>query len=207
MRYLLLLLPTLLYGVDCAHPENSAEKTLCSNPELRARDQEIGAQSAALKSKLSGENAAILADTEMPFLRERNNCSNQSEIAACLAKVLAGRQELLHRTQTEPDAIRAAIAQANYIDVGFVWKYWPRLVGRDVSVYGCLMLDDPAPRTHAMLETENQRAVPVVFKSMPEEIADFLDDQKPCAHWRVQVRRQADAFVLFADEVLGRPLP
>jgi len=42
---------------------------------------------------------------------------------------------------------------------------------------------------------------------MPQEIADFLEDQKPCAHWTVTVRPREDKFILYADEVLGRPLP
>jgi uncharacterized protein len=207
MRCLLLLLPTLLYGIDCAHPENPAEKTVCTHPDLRAKDQDIERQAAALKSKLTGENAAILADTEMPFLRQRDDCSNEADVAACLGKILAERQGLLSRTQGDPNAIRAGLAQAHYIDIGFLWKYWPQLVDRKLAVYGCLMLEDAAPRTHAELETENQHSVPVVFKSMTEEIADFLDDQKPCAHWAVTVRKQGDKFVLYSDEVLGRPLP
>jgi uncharacterized protein len=206
MRFILFLLPSLLYAINCGHPENSAEKAVCTRPELKAQDQDIERQSAALKSKLSGENAAILTDTEMPFLRQRDDCSNESDVPACLAKVLSGRQDLLNRTQQDPNAIRQAISQVQYIDIGFLWKYWPQLVDRKLSVYGCLILDDATPRTHAQLETENQHAVPVVFKSMTEEIADFLDDQKPCAHWLVTVRKQGDKFILSADEVLGRPL-
>jgi uncharacterized protein len=210
MRWLLLLFllrPSTLYGIDCANPENSAERAVCTRPELRAKDQDIERQAAALKSKLSGENAAILTDTEMPFLRQRDDCSNEPDVPACLGKVLSERQDLLTRTQADPNAIREAVAQVRYIDIGFLWKYWARLVDRKLSVYGCLMLDDATPRVHAELETENQHAVPLVFKSMTEEIADFLDDQKPCAHWLVTVRKQADKFVLSADEVLGRPLP
>ena len=208
MRFLLLLLiSTRLYAIDCAHPENSAETAVCTHPELRARDQEIERQTSALKAKLTGENAAILSDTTMPFLRQRDDCSNDADIPACLGKILSQRQELLNRAQADPNAMRQAIAQAYYIDIGFLWKYWPQLVDRKLSVYGCLILDDPAPRTHAVLETENQHSVPLVFKSMTEEIADFLDDQKPCAHWLVTVRKQGDTFILSADEVLGRPLP
>lgn len=212
MRFILLLLPTLVlalncWGIDCAHPENSAEKTVCTRPDLRAKDQDIEEKSATLKSKLSGENAAILADTSMPFLRQRDDCSNESDIPACLGKILSERQDLLNRAQADPNAIRAAISQAHYVDIGFLWKYWAQLVDRKLSVYGCLQLEDAAPRTHAELETENQHSVPLVFKSMPEEIADFLDDQKPCAHWLVTVRKQGGKFDLYADDVLGRPLP
>jgi hypothetical protein len=207
MRFLLLLIPPLLYGLDCRHPDNSAEKTLCASPELRARNQDIENQTSTLKSKLTGENAAILTDTEMPFLRRWNDCSNASDVPACLGTVLSERRDLLTRTQADPTAIRQAIAQVRYIDIGFLWKYWPQLVDRKLSVYGCLSPDDATPRIHATLETENQPAVPVLFKSMTEEIADFLDDQKPCAHWEVTVRKQASQLVLYADEVLGRPLP
>jgi uncharacterized protein len=207
MRWLLILLPTLAYAIDCAHPESSAEQTVCTTPSIRALDQDIERQTAALKSKLPGENAAILADTELPFLRQRNNCSNESDVPGCLTKVLSQRQDLLKRAQSDPNAIREAIAQSDYIDIGFVWKYWPQLVGRKLSVFGCLSLEEAAPRTHAELETENQKAVPVVFKSMTQEIADFLDDQRPCAHWLVTIRKQGDKFILYADDVLGRPLP
>jgi uncharacterized protein len=197
----------LLLLINCAHPENSAEQTVCSRPELKARDQEIARRSAALKAKLNGENAAILADTEMPFLRQRDDCSNASDIPACLDKILAQRQALLERAESNPEAVRDAVGQARYVDIGFLWKYFPQLLGHKISVYGCLSLDDPAPRVHATLETENQKSVAVLFKSMSDEIADFLDDQKPCAHWDVEVRKQGAGFVLYADEVLGRPLP
>ncbi|HEY3841587.1 MAG TPA: hypothetical protein VGL72_33685 [Bryobacteraceae bacterium] len=204
---ILIFLPALLYGIDCASPENSAEQTICTHPDLRSADAEIEHQTAALKSKLSGENAAILTDTQMPFLRERDDCSNDSDVPACIHKVLAARSDLLNRAQSDPNVVREALAHVRYIDIGFLWKYWGQLVNRKLSVYGCILLDDATPRTHAVLETENQHSVPVVFKSMTEEIADFLDDQKPCAHWLVTIRKQAGKFELYSDDVLGRPLP
>ena len=208
MRLLLLLLiPGAVYSLDCRSPENSAEKTVCTTPALRAKNQAIERQSAELKLKLTAENAAILADTELPFLRQRNDCSNESDIPACLEKTLSQRQDLLNRAQADPNAMRDALTEANYIDIGFLRKYWSLLVGRKVSVYGCITPGETAPRIHAELETENQPAVPLLFKSMPDEIAEFLDDQKPCAHWLVTVRKQGDKFLLYADEVLGRPLP
>ena len=208
MRYLvLLLLPAWLHAVDCKHQENTVDQAICTRPDLRALDQQIEKQSAALKSKLTGENAAILSDSEMPFLRERNGCSNEiSNVPGCVQKVLTQRRDLLARAQADSTAIRQAIDQANYIDVGFLWKYWPRLLGRKLSVWGCLMPDD-TEKTHAMLETENQPPAPVEFKSMPHSIAEFLDDQKPCSHWGVTVRKQGDKFILYADDVLGEPLP
>jgi len=68
-------------------------------------------------------------------------------------------------------------------------------------------MPDDDQKTRAVLETENQPPASVLFKSMPEEIAEFLDDQKPCAYWAVTVQKQGDKFLLSADEVLGRPLP
>jgi uncharacterized protein len=203
MRWALLFMPAMVFATNCAHPENSAETAVCSHADLKTKDQDIERQTASLKTRLSGENAAILTDTELPFLRQRNNCSNESDIPACLEKVLSQRLDLL----TRPNAIQEAIAQAYYIDIGFLWKYWPQLVGRKLSVFGCLSLDDGPAKTHATLETENQKPVAVVFKSMTDEIADFLDDQKPCSHWLVTVRKESDKPVLFGDEVLGRPLP
>lgn len=195
-------------AIDCAHPDGLADQTLCSHPDLNARDNAIATQAAALKPKLPPALAAILADTELPFERSRNDCSNDSDIPACLAKILAERQSLLTKAAANPETLRDALTQARFIDIGFLWKYWPQLVGRKLSVFGCLSLDDgPAPHTHATLETENQKSVPVLFKSMPEEIGDFLDDQKPCAHWAVEVRKQPAGPLLYADDVLGRPLP
>ena len=194
-------------GIDCAQPDGPAEQTVCTHPDLKAKDDAITRQTAALKTTLKGGNAAILADTEMPFLRLRNDCSNESDIPACLSKVLGARQDLLNRAAAQPDAIREALAQVRYVDVSFLWKYWPQLVGRKLSVFGCLILDDAAPRTTAVLEADNQKSVAVRFKSMPEEMADFLDDQKPCAHWLVEVRKEGDGPLLYAEEVLGRPLP
>jgi uncharacterized protein len=202
----LLLLPVLLQAFDCNHPANPVEKAICTHPDLLALRQQIEQQSAAMKAKLSGENAAILSDTEMPFIILLNDCSNEKEIPACAEKVLTQRKDLLTRVQADPNAIREAILQAHYIDIKFLRKYWTQLVDRKVAVYGCLMPDDNE-KTHAVLETENQAPVPMVFKSMPDEIAEFLDDQKPCSHWLVIVRKQGDKFFLYSDDVLGRPLP
>jgi uncharacterized protein len=207
MRYLaFLLLPALVQAFDCQNPANTVEKAICAHPDLQALNQQLQQQASTVKTKLTGENAAIFADTEMPFVVQLNDCSNQEQIPGCIQKVLTERRDLLTRAESDPDAIRQAIAQVHYIDIGFLWKYWPRLVDRKVSVYGCLMPDDNQ-KTHAMLETENQAAVPLLFKSMTDEIADFLDDQKPCSHWLVTVRKQGDKFILYADDVLGRPLP
>ena len=204
--YSLLLLGLL--AINCVSPDNPAEKTVCTHPDLKARDEDIARQTAALKSKLPPVLAAILADTQTPFERSRNNCSNDSDVPACLTKILAERQALLTRAAANPEAMRDALTQVQFIDIGFLWKYWPQLVGRKLSVFGCLSLDDgPAPHTHATLETDNQKSVPVLFKNMPEEIGDFLDDQKPCAHWAVEIRKQPAGPLLYADDVLGRPLP
>lgn len=193
-------------AVDCAHADGPAEQAICAKPQLRALNQEVDRLTANLK--LTGENAEILADTQMPFVRQRNDCANHDpEIEACVQKVLAQRVELLRHAAVDPNAIREAIRQANFVDIGFVWRYWPELLGRKVSVFGCIALEDNAPRTHATLETENQPPVPVLFKSMPEGTAEFLDDQKPCSHWGVTVRKNGAKFVLFADDVLGNPLP
>jgi uncharacterized protein len=202
------LLLFLLLAINCQRPENPAEKAVCTHSDLKGMDDEIARSTAALKSKLPAELGAILADTDLPFQRQRNDCSNdESDVAGCVTKVLKERLELLKRAESNPQAARDALGQVRYIDIGFLWKYWPQLAGKKLSVFGCLSLDDPAPRTRATLETENQKSVPVLFKSMPEPIADFLDDQKPCAHWLVEVRRQGDGPLLYADEVLGRPLP
>jgi hypothetical protein len=119
MRYLaLLLLPAILYAVDCKHQGNTVDQAICTRPELRALDQQIEKESAALKAKLTGENAAILSDSEMPFLRQRNDCSNQlDDIPGCVQRILTGRHDLLTRTQQDPNAIRDAIAQSNFIDI------------------------------------------------------------------------------------------
>jgi len=133
MRCILLLIPMLVYAVDCASPENTAEKAVCTEPGLRAMDQEIEHETALLKEKLSGENASILMDTRMPFIRQINDCSNQSEVSACLRKQLVERRDLLRRAHTDPAAMREAIAYSYYIDIGFLWKYWRQLAGRKVS--------------------------------------------------------------------------
>jgi uncharacterized protein len=206
MRYLALLLPALLHAFDCEHPVNSVEKAICTHPDLRTLNQQIEQRSSVLKSKLTGENATIFFDSQMPFILQLNDCSNEVQVPGCIQRVLTQRRDLLTRAQQDPNTIREAIGQARYIDIEFLWKYWPQLVERKVSVYGCLMPDDKQ-KTRAMLETENQAAVPMVFKSMPDDVADFLDDQKPCSHWPVTVRKQGDKFILYADEVEGRPLP
>jgi uncharacterized protein len=207
MRYIaLLLLPVCLYAVDCKKPESRVESAICNVPELHALDRQIEKESAAMKAKLTGENAAILSDSEMPYLRLRNDCADHADPPGCLRNVLTQRVDLLTRAQADPNAIRQAIGQAYFIDIGFLRKYWLQLVDRKVSVYGCLMPDD-TEKTHAMLETENQAPVLLVFGSMRDEILEFLRDQKPCSYWLVTVRKLRDKFILYADDVLGQPLP
>ena len=198
-RVLLLaaLLPAMALAIDCANPEEPADRAICGHPELRKQNDEIESLTAGLKAK------AIVQDTVTPFLRQRNNCSNETgDVAGCVQKVQSQRLAALRKGEE-----KELLGQAYFIDVPFLWKYWGDLEGRKLAVYGCLSLTDATPRVHAELESENQPVVQVLFKSMPEQTAEFLDDQRPCAHWVVTVRKEGGKLLLFADEVLGNRLP
>lgn len=200
------MLPLLLLLINCRHATTRADQAICAAPELRAIDRQIDQQTATLKAKLDPADAAMLSDTDMPFQRERNNCSNHEDVAPCVRNVLNARLAVLTRAASDPSVLREAIDRAKYIDIDFLWKYWPQLLGRRLFVFGCILPDDNE-KTRAVLETENHPPVPLLFKSMPEGTAEFLDDQKPCAHWTVTVRKEDGKLLLYADEVLGRPLP
>lgn len=190
MRLLLLatLLPSMALAIDCE---------VCKTPELRRQNDDIERLTAGLKAN------AIVQDTVTPFLRQRSNCSNDADdVAGCVRKIQAQRLALLQKPDT-----KELLAQAYFIDLRFLWKYWGDLLGHKLAVFGCLSLTDATPHVHAELEGENQPAVNVLFKSMPQPTADFLDDQKPCAHWVVTVRKEGGKVLLYADDVLGNPLP
>jgi uncharacterized protein len=208
--------------VDCtAKVLSVVDREICTQPELGRLDREVDQLSRQMNAELKGAEAEILADSEMPFERTRNGCQNQDtsnagypeRVRDCIRRVLTDRLNTLKDAQSVPASIRRAILQYTYLDVPFVRKYGAELVGRRVSVFGCIVLGhggDAARRIHAVIEESPDRKgkpIVVLFKSMNERMAEFLDEKRPCAHWGGTLQRRDGELVLFAEDVLGQPLP
>lgn len=197
-----------VHAIDCAKARAVVEKGICGDPTLVQLQRQVEDLTVRLKRQWSGKNVEVLADTEMPFLRLRNNCQNQSapavhrKVTSCVERVLGERLELLQEAQSSPDAIQKAVGQSYFIDLGFFGKYGDALVGKKLSVFGCMELAEGpvlAARLLGQLTGDGARPVPVIFRAMTAEGANFLDVKKPCAHWRLTIERQGEKLVFVSD--------
>jgi hypothetical protein len=234
MQRWLLLIFSLLVGsvlianaqtiaVDCARlsaQSSVVEKELCATPTLASLNDDIDGLSKRLKTTLTGADLEAIVDTEMPFIRERNNCQNQdasapryyARVRACVGRVLRERMDALTSAMSSPASIRNAVVRYEFIDGAFFRKYGTVLVGRHVHVFGCLILapgPNPASRVHAMIQdscANSGSSVPVLFESMDETNASFLDAKMPTSWWGGTVERRDGNILLYAVDVLGRAL-
>jgi hypothetical protein len=215
---------TLAGAVDCTRLSDHAsvvETEVCAAPDLQQVDHEIDELSARLEMTLTGMDKEALIDTERPFLRTRNACQNQAppdsraRVRACVERVLLERRNMLTAALSSPTSVRNAVVQYAYIDGPFFRKYGDALVGGRVQIFGCMVLA-PAPtwaaRIHAAINDSSCTdsggpSVTVLFKSMNESQAFFLDTKTPTAYWQGAVERRDGQLVLFVEDVLGMPLP
>jgi hypothetical protein len=193
-------------SVDCNGQRlNTAEKQTCSSSEVRSATTEVDALTAQLEHVLNGRNREALIDTEMPVLRQRNDCSNTtSEARTCVVNVLSHRLSALKAAKNLHSSILSEIAQYTLIDTVYLIKWGNELAGKRRHVWGCMMLDpgsSPELRTRGSIgesiSAPIEQRVPVIFKAMNEVRATWFYDAKlPCSHWEGVVQRQGAQFVL-----------
>ncbi len=167
-----------------------SERMICETPSLLQIQREIEQLTQQARAQLSGQNRDAIVDTELPFLVDRNACqTNVSQTRNCIESTLRHRREALRLALQSPASSRAELAQYTSFDVSFVLKYGQLLVGRRVSVFGCMMLAPgarPEVRLQGRLRSSCESAapfVPVVFKAMDETRARFFDSKMPTAYW------------------------
>ena len=193
-------------SVDCNSLRLSiSESQTCSSSDIGSATADVDALTAQLERVLNGRNLEALIDTEMPVLRQRNNCSNTvSEARSCVAQVLSRRLAALRAAKNLHSSILGEIAQYTYIDTSYFLKWGNELVGKRLHVWGCMVLDPgstPELRTRGSIgepsSAPNEQRVPVIFKAMNDVAATwFYDAKRPCSHWEGVVQRQGVQFVL-----------
>ena len=105
---------------------------------------------------------------------------------------------------TSPVSILDEIVRYEFVGVEYFQKYGERLLGRVVSVFGCLELApgaNPVERTAGTIrsscETAAGAGVPAVFKSMTASAAiSFYDAKQPVSYWKGTVERRGASIVL-----------
>lgn len=203
---LLLLAATI--PLNCSDRLPTTQEAICRQPKLLALYRNVEEKTRRLESKLSGRNLYALQDTQRSFFRALN-CSGRDKLVACAREKITRRLALLERTETMPDAILEAVTEGGAIDGPYFAHFGQDLIGRKLSVFGCVNLGDEgqpaAERIHAVLK-DGSATVPVLFKSMTASQAEFLDEKKPCAHWGGTVEQRDGKIVLYAEDILGAPL-
>lgn len=82
---------------DCAKASTDAEKFICSDPGLKAKDDAMGAAYEALKASLSAAQAAMLAENQKAWIGRRDGCvyGTPEQNAECMNAVYDERVALL----------------------------------------------------------------------------------------------------------------
>jgi len=199
------------------------ERTICGSPDLIRTDSEIVALTAELEATLRGAFRDALVETKAPFLRKRNACANPvgapssspdtASLSSCVAAALAERRNALITAKESPASMQWAVFQYDLLDVSFFRRFGELIVDRDVQLFGCLNLlpgSSAAARVrgalHAACEDDGP-FVPVVFKSMTAQNAQFVDEKRPVTFWKGRVERRDGELTIYADTFLGAPLP
>ena len=208
---LLLVLPagapgqTVATAVECrSGGAGVAEQEICASVELRQLNEDIDTLTRRLEARLSGRERDALMDTEPPFVTQRNSCQNvRDALRICIERVLNARRGALAAALKSPASILEEIDRYEFLSVAFFRKYGERLVGRRVSVFGCMTLDPgPTPdvRTTGVIRescsTGTGEEIPVRFRSMTAIAAPFYDVKKPASHWTGIVEQREGRIVL-----------
>ena len=194
-------------GVDCSGTQlGAAEREICSAAELARLNGEIVQATDRLKSSLTGADRNVLVDTESRFVAQRNNCSNDRQsVRGCVERVLRARMNALASALSTPASIRSEITQYTVLDAPFLEKYGDRLVGRRVSVFGCMILDParvPADRLRGRIRESCEGGVSVqaLFTAMDDASASWFDRAMPSSHWAGVVEQRDGRIVLVGVE-------
>ena len=195
---------TVRVSVDCnGRRLGAAERETCASPSLMRLTASVDELTARLERALTGRNREALVDTEAPFVRQRNDCSNTAAGArGCVEGLLRHRLDALTAAITSPASIVAETTRYTFLDVPFLLKWGSEFVGRRVRVWGCMKLEpgptpasrlrgtlhDPSPEPGARAAASD---LPVVFTRMDETRATgFYDAKQPVGYWEGTVRRQ-----------------
>lgn len=184
----------------------TAEREICATPGLSRLNDEIVETTERLKALLTGADRDALVDTEAPFVAQRNDCSNRrQDVRACVERVLRGRMSALTAALSTPASIRGEVTQYTVLSAPFLQKYNEGLVGRRVSVFGCMTLEQvrtPAGRTRGTIrETcDGGVSVPALFSVMDDAQAAWFDKVMPSSHWAGVVERRDGQVVLVGVE-------
>lgn len=183
----------------------SAQRSTCEVAELNQIASAIDSMSADLEIKLTGRKRNALIDTSRVFVIERNSCSNDPPtVRECVANILNWRLKALERATVASSSIFSEVKNYNFIGVPYALKWGRDLIGRTVSVSGCMTVDPGTPpenRTNGALHTWPSEPVssslPVVFSSMNETRAVWFYDQKrPCSYWKGTLERRRGKMIL-----------
>lgn len=225
--------PVVVHCEQLRENAGPVEKALCSNPDILRANNEIDILTTELERTLTGIDRDVLIDSERPFMVTRNGCINapykhgdieslRIAVRECVSRVLAGRKQVLVAAQSSPASIRTVVTQyADALSITTLLKYADLFVEKRVTVAGCMRLDagmTPEARTtgrllercevdargHAL--TDSGPHVPVIFKSMNEGEASFLDNKMPFSWWKGMVQRDGATIRLFVNDILGNPL-
>lgn len=179
--------------VDCSGKRLTlAERETCASPALTGLAVRVDELTARLERTLTGRAREALVDTEAPFVRQRNDCQSARSVHLCVERVLRHRLDALSAAATSPAAIVAETTRYTFLDVPYLLAWGRSLVGRRVSVWGCMTLEPgptPASRVHGIVRdgAAGPRApsVSAIFTSMNETRAiGFYDAKRPVGYWQ-----------------------
>ena len=194
--------------VDChAARLDGAERETCASPDLMRLTVELDRTTARLESTLTGRNREALIDTEGPFRIQRNNCQNAAaHVHDCIEHLLRARLDTLTTAVTLPESILSEIGRYAFLTFASFVKWGDQLVGKRVSVWGCMALDPgrtPESRTRGKIRQYSSPPptqgpyVTALFTGMNDTAATwFYDAKKPCGYWYGVVERRDGWFVL-----------
>lgn len=197
---------TIRASVDCSGVRTgAAEREQCASQDLRRLAARIDDLTSQLERTLTGRDREALIDTELPFVRQRNDCQNRdSGLHECVEQVLRHRFDALSAASAKPSSILTEVTQYTFLDVPFVLRWGSGLVGKRVRVWGSMTLSPgptPAKRTRGVIrdgaETGAHRSLEATFRTMNEDRADsFYDAKQPVTYWEGTVARVGGRFVL-----------
>jgi uncharacterized protein len=197
---------TVRASVDCSSARlGAAERETCASPDLIRLTAKVDDLTARLEGTLRGRDREALVDTEKPFLRQRDNCSNEGpNVRQCVERLLRHRLDALSAAATSPASILTETTQYTFLDVPYFRTWGSGLAGRRIRVWGRMTLDPgptPASRVRGAIRdpstTRGGPYVTAIFKSMNETRATwFYDAKKPIGYWDGIVERREGQLVL-----------
>ena len=197
---------TVPASVDCRSGHlGAAERETCASADLTQLTASVDSLTARLERTLTGRDRQALVDTESPFVRQRNDCSNgDSLVHECVERLLRSRLDALSVAATSPSSILAETTRYSFVDVPYVLRWGSSLVGKRVYVWGQMTLDPgatPGARVHGAVHDRSAASgtasLPVLFKTMNGTRARwFYDAKQPSAYWEGTLERRDAGFVL-----------